>query len=133
MLSIERRTMSAATRPRNHRGTRVPSASLRHHLRTSTGPEIETRCAEAEAYGASISTLREILNRLSSEGLVLAEGQREGFEVTRVSAHDLMEIAALRLLLEGHALKESFASGDMEWAGPARLPLTINWPSWKSG
>ena len=57
-----------------------------------------------EAYGASISTLREILNRLSSEGLVLAEGQR-GFEVTRVSAHDLMEIAALRLLLEGHALK----------------------------
>ena len=33
-----------------------------------------------DSYGASISTLREILNRLSSESLVVAEGQR-GFEV----------------------------------------------------
>src|ERR1700675_4340868 len=32
-----------------------------------------------EHYGASVSTLRELLNRLSSEGLVVAEGQR-GFE-----------------------------------------------------
>ena len=28
-----------------------------------------------EAYGVSVSTLREILNRLASEGLVLAEGR----------------------------------------------------------
>lgn len=69
-----------------------------------------------DPYGASISTLREILNRLSSEGLVLAEGQR-GFEVAPVSAENLKEIAALRLLLETHALEESFAAGDMEWEG----------------
>ena len=37
-----------------------------------------------DEYQASVSTLREILNRLSSEGLVLAEGQR-GFEVAPVS------------------------------------------------
>lgn len=67
-------------------------------------------------YGASISTLREILNRLSSEGLVIAEGQR-GFEVAPVSVENLKEIAALRLLLETHALEESFAAGDMEWEG----------------
>jgi DNA-binding GntR family transcriptional regulator len=67
-------------------------------------------------YGASISTLREILNRLSSEKLVLAEGQR-GFEVSPVSVADLKEIAALRQLLECHALAQSFASGDMEWEG----------------
>lgn len=67
-----------------------------------------------DAYGTSISTLREILNRLSSEGLVVAEGQR-GFEVAPVSVENLREIAALRLLLEGHALEQSFAAGDVEW------------------
>lgn len=68
------------------------------------------------SYGVSISTLREILSRLSSEGLVLAEGQR-GFEVSQVSAENLQEIAELRQLLEGHALAQSFAAGDMEWEG----------------
>lgn len=67
-----------------------------------------------ESYETSISTLREILNRLSSEGLVLAEGQR-GFQVCPVSVADLKEIAALRLLLETHALEQSFVQGDMEW------------------
>lgn len=67
-------------------------------------------------YGASVSTLREILNRLSSEGLVVAEGQR-GFEVAPVSVENLKEIAALRLLLEVHALEQSFAAGDVEWEG----------------
>jgi DNA-binding GntR family transcriptional regulator len=67
-------------------------------------------------YGVSVSALREILSRLVSEKLVLAEGQR-GFQVSQVSARDLREIAALRLLLEQHALEQSFASGDMEWEG----------------
>jgi DNA-binding GntR family transcriptional regulator len=69
-----------------------------------------------DEYGASVSTLREILNRLTSETLVVAEGQR-GFEVAPVSAENLREIADLRLLLEGHALEQSFAAGDMEWEG----------------
>ena len=69
-----------------------------------------------EDYGASVSTLRELLGRLSSEGLVIAEGQR-GFEVAPVSAENLREIAALRLLLESHALKQSFEAGDMDWEG----------------
>ena len=67
-------------------------------------------------YDVSVSTLREILNRLSAEKLVLAEGQR-GFEVTPVSRENLKEIAALRLLLESHAIAQSFASGDVEWEG----------------
>lgn len=65
-------------------------------------------------YGASISTLRETLNRLVSEKLVVAEGQR-GFEVVPISAANLREIAALRQLLECHALRQSFAQGDLEW------------------
>ena len=67
-----------------------------------------------DAYGAGISTLREVLNRLCSEGLVLAEGQR-GFQVAPVSAQDLEEVAGLRLLLEHHAMAQSFAAGDLDW------------------
>jgi DNA-binding GntR family transcriptional regulator len=69
-----------------------------------------------EAYGTSVSTLREILNRLASEGLIVAEGAR-GFEVMPISADNLRQIASMRVLLESHALKESFAAGDMEWEG----------------
>jgi len=69
-----------------------------------------------EDYGASVGTLRELLARLASEGLVVAEGQR-GFEVAPVSAENLRELAALRLLLESHALDGSFRAGDMDWEG----------------
>src|SRR5690242_2702221 len=72
--------------------------------------------AVKESYGISISTLRELLNRLTSEGLIVAESAR-GFEVAPVSAENFKEIAHLRLLLECHALERSFAHGDMEWEG----------------
>lgn len=68
----------------------------------------------ANGYGASVSTLREILSRLSSEGLVLAEGQR-GFRVAPVSPEGFQDVAAMRLLLETYALPLSFAAGDLEW------------------
>src|SRR5205085_2371046 len=59
-----------------------------------------------EDYGVSVSTLREILNRLTADGFVLAEGRR-GFEVAAVSANNLKELAELRLLLESHAMSVS--------------------------
>jgi DNA-binding GntR family transcriptional regulator len=68
------------------------------------------------AYGISVSTLRELLNRLTSEGLVVAESAR-GFEVAPISADNFKELANLRLLLESHALQRSFALGDMDWEG----------------
>lgn len=67
-------------------------------------------------YGVGISTLREILSRLAPECLVVAEGQR-GFQVAPCSALDLKDIAALRLMLESHAMAQSFQAGDMEWEG----------------
>lgn len=67
-------------------------------------------------YGVGVSTLREILNRLASEGFVVAEGQR-GFEVAPISPGNLREVAALRALLECYALELSFAAGDMDWEG----------------
>lgn len=69
-----------------------------------------------EAYGASVTTLREMLSRLVAERLVVAEGRR-GFEVAPVSLADLRDLGALRLLLETHAMAQSFAAGDMEWEG----------------
>ena len=65
-------------------------------------------------YAASVSTLRETLNRLTSEGFVSAAEQR-GFFVSPVSADDLNEIANLRVLLECHALRESLQKGDDDW------------------
>jgi len=69
-----------------------------------------------ERYSISISSLREILCRLSAENLVLAEGQR-GFEVSPVSRQELIELADLRIVLECHAIGLSFSAGDLEWEG----------------
>jgi DNA-binding GntR family transcriptional regulator len=70
----------------------------------------------SESYGTSITTLRELLNRMCAEGLIVAEGQR-GFEVASVSADDFRQVAALRLLLENHAMEQSFRLGDLDWEG----------------
>ena len=67
-------------------------------------------------YTASVSILRETLNRLASDGFVTASPQR-GFFVTPVSKQDLIEIGGLRALLECHAIKESILNGDEEWEG----------------
>ncbi len=69
-----------------------------------------------EIYGVGVGTLREALNRLAAEGLVIAEGQR-GFAVAPVSAEDFQEIAELRLLLECEAIGPAFAAGDLDWEG----------------
>jgi GntR family carbon starvation induced transcriptional regulator len=68
------------------------------------------------SYGVSVSTLREILSRLTAEGFVIAEGKR-GFEVASVSTENLKELAELRLLLEAHAMQVSFGKADVEWEG----------------
>ncbi|MBU3031448.1 GntR family transcriptional regulator [Paracoccus marinaquae] len=67
-----------------------------------------------ETYGASVTTLREILNRLVAEGLVVAEGQR-GFEVAPVCIAELRELAEMRIMLESHALRRSLSEGSLEW------------------
>ena len=69
-----------------------------------------------QRYEASMSTLRETLSRLASDGFVEAIDQR-GFFVTPVSRDDLIEIANLRVLLECHALRLSIENGDTDWEG----------------
>lgn len=69
-----------------------------------------------QRYNTSLPTLRETLNRLSSEEFVIAPENR-GFFVAPVSKEDLTEIANLRVLLECHALEMSIENGDTEWEG----------------
>lgn len=67
-----------------------------------------------ERYGVGAGTLREALSRLAAEQFVQAEDQR-GFEVAPISESGLRDIAALRLLIEEHALALSFAHGTLDW------------------
>jgi DNA-binding GntR family transcriptional regulator len=69
-----------------------------------------------ERYSIGISSLREILSRLTTENLVIAEGQR-GFEVSPASRRELLELADLRIVLETHAIGLAFSAGDLEWEG----------------
>ncbi|MFI8480819.1 GntR family transcriptional regulator [Pseudomonas sp. NPDC078700] len=89
----------------------VRSDIIRGHL--SPGQKLRLDQLKSQ-YGVAISTLREILSRLTAEGFVVAEGQR-GFEVAKVSISGLQDIAALRLLLEIQALRQSIATGDLHW------------------
>ncbi|MFN3613867.1 MAG: GntR family transcriptional regulator, partial [Rubrimonas sp.] len=81
--------------------------------RLAPGRRLRLDALRAE-YGFGVSTQREVLNRLATEGLVVAEGQR-GFEVSPVSREGLTEVADLRLLIESHAIAASFAEGDDAW------------------
>ncbi|HSF64913.1 MAG TPA: GntR family transcriptional regulator [Paracoccaceae bacterium] len=69
-----------------------------------------------DTYGVSVPTLREVLNRLASERLVVAEDQR-GFIVAPISEENLRDLAELRKLIELHALERSFGAGDVAWEG----------------
>lgn len=78
-------------------------------------PASKIRLEQAKVhYGVSVSTLREILNRLVAENLVVAEGQK-GFQVAPTSKQELSELADLRSLLENHAIGLSFSTGDLDW------------------
>lgn len=65
-------------------------------------------------YKSGNTPLREALNRLSSDGLVVQKDQR-GFYVTPVSKPELLELVKTRCWLEGLALKESIRNREPEW------------------
>ena len=78
-------------------------------------PDARLKVAALQArYGLGISPLREALLRLSSEGLVVAEGQR-GFAVAAVSLAELEDLTRARICLETSILAEAIKRGDAEW------------------
>jgi GntR family transcriptional regulator, carbon starvation induced regulator len=65
-------------------------------------------------YDVGISPLREALTRLASERLVTTVGQR-GFRVAPLTAYDVEDTMATRLVIEGEALARSLERGDIAW------------------
>lgn len=68
----------------------------------------------AEQYHSRIGLMREVLLRLSEEGLVVAEPQI-GFRVAPLSVADLRHLTETRCAIEGLVLGMSVAQGDVEW------------------
>ena len=77
-----------------------------------------------EMYETGNSPLREALNRLSANGMVVREENR-GFRVPPASNKELMELTRTRCWLEEIALRESIANGDSEWE--ERIVLAFHW------
>lgn len=75
-----------------------------------------------EAYGASFTTLREALTALTSEGLVISEGQR-GFHVAPVSRADLIDLTEARVLIERRLIELAIAKGSEDWEVAATAAL----------
>jgi GntR family transcriptional regulator, carbon starvation induced regulator len=67
-----------------------------------------------DRYAVGISPLREALSRLTTLGLVTAEGQR-GFRVAQISVTDLLDLMKTMIWVEEKALRSAVAFGDRNW------------------
>ncbi len=67
-----------------------------------------------ERYGISFSPLREALNRLHSERLVISTPSR-GFRVTPFSEEEMWDALETRIVIDCEALRRSLARGDDAW------------------
>ena len=67
-----------------------------------------------ERYDVSIGVLREVLPRLTEQGLVSAEPQI-GFRVMSVSEEDLVQLTEARVTIETLVLHQSIEHGDLAW------------------
>src|SRR5690606_7980773 len=65
-------------------------------------------------YGTGASPVREALNRLAAEGVVVLEDQK-GFRVPPISRADLLELTRTRCWINEIAVRESIARGDAAW------------------
>ncbi len=65
-------------------------------------------------FSASSSPVREALNRLVEQGLVRSSENR-GFRVAPLTQASVSDIARVRILVEGEALRDSIAHGDDTW------------------
>ncbi|MDH3352117.1 MAG: GntR family transcriptional regulator [Gammaproteobacteria bacterium] len=77
-----------------------------------------------ERYDTGNSPLREALNRLSANGMVVREENR-GFRVPEASNEELLELTRTRCWLEEIALRESIANGNSDWE--ERIVLAFHW------
>jgi DNA-binding GntR family transcriptional regulator len=70
--------------------------------------------ALAQQHGVSPTVVREVLTRLSEQGLVLSR-PLIGFCVVSLSHEDLEDLAETRVEIEGLAVRRSVEKGDLSW------------------
>lgn len=84
-------------------------------LSTSLAPSKKLVLREmSEQYGTSQGPIREALNRLISEGMVVQNAQR-GFTVASFGIVELEELVRTKQWLNEVGLRESIKNGDLEW------------------
>ena len=89
----------------------IRSDILRGELKPGERLRVETLRAR---YESSASPVREALNRLSANALVINTDNR-GFYVPNVSREELLELYKTREWLESRALSEAIQHGDAAW------------------
>lgn len=98
--------------------TQASSVYDRLHEDILTGvlrPGLKLKLKELnEKYEIGNSPLREALNRLSANGMVLREENR-GFRVPPAHEKELVELTKTRCWLEEIGLRESIENGDTQW------------------
>ena len=102
----------------NGKVARSSRTSTTRYAPTSFGPaaagsRIQLRDF-ADEHDVSLSVVREAVTRLASEDLVEATPQR-GFRVRSLSLEDLRDLTWVRIQIETLALRESIATGDVDW------------------
>lgn len=109
--------------------------SIRHDIiRGELGANKPLRLADLKVrYDMGFSPLREALNRLQSERLVVAEALR-GFRVAPLSIAQLRDAVACRIHIESEALQAAIRNGDDKWeAGIVSTLYSLNQQANRSG
>ena len=89
---------------------------LRHEILSASllpGTRLQTRTL-GDRYGVGLSSIREALSILSSEGLVVRRDRR-GFIAAPVSEADLDDLTRARCWINEIGLRQSIERGDAEW------------------
>jgi GntR family transcriptional regulator, carbon starvation induced regulator len=115
---------SVASGPSADKSDRSPTLSevafrvIRQQILNGEIPPGEKLRVEAlqREHSLSSSPLREALNRLVAEKLVIADDHR-GFRAAPMSSADLNDITSFRLIIEPAALTQSINNGNDEWEG----------------
>ncbi len=118
MITTMRKTVTDTQQPANGGETlasTVYNKLLEDILKGDLEPGRRLRLqALKEQYEVGNSPLREALNRLSANGMVVRE-ENKGFSVSPASIEELMELVRTRCWLEEIALRESIRHGDDHW------------------
>ena len=112
--------MASDAKPMPRSGKPTISGQVTDDLRTrilagtlEPGVKLNLDTLRAE-YSVSLSSLREAITRLASDGLIETEEQR-GYRVAPISLENLDEVTQLRMELEPLALREAIRNGGLDW------------------